>query len=30
MGDSAESSTTLRAIDVDLHHHIGSWQDVAP
>jgi uncharacterized protein len=29
-GDSAEPSATLQAIDVDLHHHIASWQDVAP
>ena len=28
--DRAEPPAALRAIDVDLHHHIASWQDVAP
>jgi uncharacterized protein len=27
---SAEAPAALRAIDVDLHHQIASWQDVAP
>jgi uncharacterized protein len=27
---SAEPPIALQAIDVDLHHHIASWQDVAP
>jgi uncharacterized protein len=30
MEDSKGTSATLQAIDVDLHHHIASWQDVAP
>src|SRR5262245_3846106 len=28
--DGKDTPPTPQAIDVDLHHHISSWQDVAP